>query len=43
MLVLLELLDRSVQGDDLFFEMEDYILHQQHMMPSFREYQRTHA
>ena len=43
MLVLLELLDRSVQGEDLFYEMEDYILFQRYMMPSFREYQRTHA
>jgi hypothetical protein len=43
MLVLLELLDRSVQGEDLFYEMEDYILFQRYMMPSFQEYQRTHA
>ena len=43
MFVLLELLDRSVQGKDLFFEMEDYILLHQYTMPGFREYQRTHA
>ena len=42
MLVLLELLDRSVKGDDLFEGMEEYIAFQNLMMPAFREFQSMH-
>ena len=39
MLVLQELLDRSVRGEDLFDGMEEYILYQKLRMPEFREFQ----
>ena len=43
MLVLLELLDRSLKGEDLFEGMEEYVLHQNFMMPEFREFQKSHS
>ena len=39
MLVLLEPLERSTKGEDLFEGMEEYILYQKLRMPEFREFQ----
>ena len=40
-LVLLELLERSVRGEDLIDGMREYILLQNFMMPEFREFQKS--
>ena len=41
MLVLLELLARSVRGENLFDGMREYILQQNFLMPEFRRFQRA--
>ena len=41
MLVLLELLDRSVRGENLIDGMEEYILLENSTMPEFRAFQRS--
>ena len=42
MLVLVELSNRSIRGEDLLTGMREYILFQSHMMPEFQEFQRSH-